>query len=309
LSRLTVQAFIALILVGTVNSSLLGSSAIIGVVSAEGTFRLNNSAANGHATLFDGNLIQTDETAPRVDLKDGAWMRFGANSRAMFSGHDIHLEGGIGEIGSAKDYKVLAKTLRITPVGSDSVVRVQVAGDHQVLVAAFTAPAQVYNRTGFLVATLKPGETLSFDPQPVAVTANGCLLTKNGRFIVVDTKDTTKVVELRGAELGKELGNQVTINGNAVPGATPMAGASQVVGVTSAVSHIATGGCDEVAAKIGADPPPDSKPPVSIQQTKEGGPKPPGGGHSSTPYIIGGVVVAGGVIGVIVATHKSTSNH
>ena len=305
MSRLTPQSLIALILVGLVSSTLLASSTVIGVVSAEGTFRLDNAAASDHATLFDGNVIQTEETAPRIDLKDGAWMRFGTGSRARISSHEVELERGIGELGSAKNYEVDAKTLRIKP-GSNSVVRVQVDNDRRVLVAALNAPVRVYNRTGILVANVLAGMTLSFDPQaggPTTASASGCLLTKNGRYIVVDP-NTKQIIELRGGtDLAKEAGNRVTISGNVVPGATPMEGANQVVGLTS-VTHVAPGGCVATAASVGADPP---TPPPGTPTSSNA----PGGGAvhhaSSTPYIIGGIAVAGGAIGAIVATRSSKS--
>jgi hypothetical protein len=294
LTKLTAHSLISLVLVCTVTSSLFGSNAVIGIVSAEGTFHLDNNAANGHATFFDGNVIQTDTTAPRLDLKDGAWMHFGTHSRARISGHVVSLETGIGEIGSAKDYRILAKTLRINPADDNSVVRVQLAGVHRILVAAYSGPVQVFNGTGLLVATLKSGETMAFDPQPATVTTTGCLLTKNGRFIVVDPNDTSKVIELRGSDLSKDIGNQVTITGTAVPGAT------EVVAVTSPVSRVRTDGCSEVAAKVGADAPPITPGPTGSAVPKAA--------HSSTPYIVGGVAVAGGVIGAIVATRGSKSN-
>ena len=182
------RKWIAWVVAGTVSSTLLGSGPVIGVVSAEGSFRLDNVAAVAHATLLDGTEIQSDASTPRLQLKDGAWLLLATSSRVKIGGRRMAIEQGTAEIGGAARYDLEAGTLHIKPANNRALVRVQVNGERQVLVAAAGAPALVYTGAGLLVAKVRDGATLSFDPQAgPATTAQvpGCLLSKGGRYIVV----------------------------------------------------------------------------------------------------------------------------
>jgi len=296
LPNLSAQSLIALILVCVVGSTLLASGNVIGVISAEGSFRVENHAVNDNATLYDGNTIQTGDTAPRAYLKDGAWVHFGTGTSATISGHDIELKQGIGEFGAALNYSVLAKTLRIMLAGKSSVAQVQVVSDHRVFVAALEAPVVVYNRNGLPVAVVRAGVTLSFDPSaasPDTTSVTGCLLTKGGQPILVEP-NTYQVSELRGTNWTGEVGNRVTVTGDVVSGPT-LAIASQVL-QNITITRVAAAGCVAVASdpRISADPP--SSTPVQVGAAKS----------HQTAYIIGGVAIGGGIIGVVVATHKKS---
>jgi hypothetical protein len=299
LYRLESRSLLSWVLIGTLSAHLSASSSIVGVVSAEGRFQLNHREVADHATLLDDSVIESRETAPRLDLKDGTRVRFGPHSRGKISGHDVQLDAGIGEVGAANGYRLLVRTLRILPVRPQSVVRAQIAGDHRVVVAAYTAPANVYNGAGLLIATLVPDETLSFDSQPEAVTRTGCLLERNGSFIVATSEGTPKVIEARGTDLKKEVGNEVTIHGDVVQGATPAPCAGQVVELSGPAEHVANGCTQKVPQEC-----------ANRLQTANRQTRPNAvlhGGHIS-PYVIGGIGVAAATIGAIAATRPSESN-
>src|SRR5262249_41749912 len=116
---------IALILVGVVSTTLLASSNVIGMVSAEGTFRLDNVSFNDHTSLSEGSVIQTGATAPTVNLTNGGRIQLGPNSTAKFAGRQVQLEQGIGEVASSQGFEVQAGTLHIKPVEAGSVARVE----------------------------------------------------------------------------------------------------------------------------------------------------------------------------------------
>jgi hypothetical protein len=272
---------------------------VIGVVSAAGRFEVDNREMADHATLFDGSVVLSRQTAPRLDLKDGAWMRFGPHSMAKIAGHDIRLDGGIGELGSAGGYRLLVKTLSIQPARPESVVRVQIAGDSKVLVAAYTAPVRVFTAAGLLIATLDSGETLGFDTHAGPATTTGCLFKSKsrGRFILVASEGAPRDIEVRGPGLAKEVGNQVTVHGNVIPDATPVDCADLVMELTSLPHRIAKG-CS-VKAPSGcasrAQPAALSRPIATLH------------GHL-VPYVLGGVAVTAATIGSIAATRDSESN-
>ncbi|MGA1995860.1 MAG: hypothetical protein ABSH45_08780 [Bryobacteraceae bacterium] len=292
------RKWIAWVVAGTVSSTLLGSAPVIGVVSAEGSFRLDNVAAVAHATLLDGTEIQSDASTPRLQLKDGAWLLLATSSRVKIGGRRMAIEQGTAEIGGAARYDLEAGTLHIKPANNRALVRVQVNGERQVLVAAAGAPALVYTGAGLLVAKVRDGATLSFDPQAgPATTAQvpGCLLSKGGRYIVVNL-ETKQVLEVTGPDASKEVGNRVLVTGTVVSGVTPVSPATEVIRI-GILTHIDNGGCVAAAADVGADPLMHA--PVQA----------PAASSHTTAYIVLGVAVAAGAIAgvAVVESGKKSS--
>jgi hypothetical protein len=304
---------IAMILVGVVSTTLLASGNVIGVISAEGTFRLDSAAVSDHATLFEGDVIQTGATAPTVDLKNGGRIQLGPNSTAKFSGPQVELQQGIGEVASAKGFEVQARSLHIQPVDAASVARVEVRGDRTVLVAAYHAPVRVLSATGIVVANVAAGMTLSFDPQAGGNTSiSGCLLTKGGKFIVVDPQNPRVLAEVRGNDVVTgQVGNQVTIAGTTIPGATSTIQGVQVVGETSLQQTAGkTAACVNAAKAVGADPVAGTAVNTTAKEAGKTGGKAAGAASShTTAYVIAGIAVAGGAIGGIAASRGGKSGN
>ena len=278
--------------------ALFGAAAVIGVVSAEGSFRLDHTPAIAHATVFEGSVIESEASTPRLDLKDGAWARLATSSRVRIFPHRMTIEQGTAEIGGAARYDLEAGGLDIRPANDRAWVRIEVRSRRQVLVASSGAETRVYTSVGLLVAKVRAGATLSFDPQagpPSSAQVPGCLLTKGGRYIVVDL-ETRQVVEVTGQDVSKEVGNRVVVTGAAVAGATPVAPATQVIRIVT-LTHVAAGGCVAVASDVGADSVPRA-PAEAVAAPSH-----------KTAYIVLGVAVAGGAIAgvAVVETSKKSS--
>jgi hypothetical protein len=82
------------------------------------------------------------------------------------------------------------------------------------------------------------------------VTRTGCLLSKDGRFLLQD-QNTQEVLEIRGNDLAAQVGNRVTINGTASALRPALAIASGMLNATT-VTLRETGGCLSVAAALDA---------------------------------------------------------
>ena len=297
---MTAQSLLAIILICAVSVNLAAGPAI-GIATAQGSFQLDRARVSGNATLFEGALVETAEASSRLQLHGGTRFELAPESRAKVYGKRLALEQGVGEMETSSAYQLEARTLRIATAEPKSIVRVRVDGDKAVLVEALKGPVRVYNRSGLLVANVKAGSTLSFQPQAAADDAfqmEGCLLRKDGKFVLAD-QTGNQVVEVRGADLAQQVGNRVAVSGVAVSGATPVAGASQVIELRK-IDPVSTGGCLAVASQIGAESP---RPP--------GAPKAAGEKKSHTGAIIAGVAVAGAGGGIAVAVcckgKKSTS--
>jgi hypothetical protein len=305
------RPLLAFVLIETMGLSMLAAGPVIGTAVSDGNFRVNNALLSGTATLFDGAVVETGQAVSRLDLK-GTWMYLGSNSRARLSQKQAVLEEGMGEIGKSSNYELQARTLRIFTTTPQSIARVRLDGTTKVLVAAVNGPVRVLNRTGVLVAKVNSGATLSFDPQagaPDAFDIRGCLLYKDGRYVVVDQNG--QVVEVTGSGLSQLSGNPVRVKGKAGAG-TPVAGASQIV-VADSVERAGEGGCQAALQQVpGAQlaqpgaPRSSGAAPGTAEAAKAAG-KAAGGSHIG---LYAGVAVAGAggaVAGIVMATRSSKS--
>ena len=181
-------------------------------------------------------------------------MRLSTETRVQVYHQKLVLEAGLGQLESAAEYEVEARSLRITTAGPHSVARIRLDGDRKVMVAAVRGTVRVKNASGLLVANVEAGKSLDFEPQAAGAAAptrvSGCLLTKAGKIVVVD-QTTNTLIELQGAGLDREIGNHVEITGSAADGATSVPGASQLIRVAG-LKQVSKGGCAEVARKAGA---------------------------------------------------------
>jgi hypothetical protein len=257
----------------------------VGVAQAVGGFALDGARVNGNATLFAGATVETDRASSRLRLRSGARVELAPQSRARVAADGLVLEKGSGDVTGA--YRVEARTLRIAPEGP-AVATVKLEGDRAVLVAAANGPVRVYNHMGDLLASVRAGTALSVLPPAAGQAAEGsaltgCLMKRDGRYVLTDTA-TNVTVELRGGELEPQVGKRIRVEGTVFRTATPIAGASQVIRVTS------------VAAAEGE---PCEQP--AVAQPKPAAPSTAGVSTPRPPVAAGGSKVSGALIGVIVA--------
>jgi hypothetical protein len=276
----------------------------IGVAVARGSFAVDDSQVYGNTTLFDGSTVKTGQASSRLKLKNGTRLELGEESQAKVFGKQATIERGVGEVETSSDYKLQARTLRISPADAKSIARVKLEGANQVLVAAMNGRVRVVNESGLLVANVQPGSTLLFTPQAAQAPTfqmSGCLLaTTDGKFLLVDDNQT---VELRGTGLNAEMNNRVEVTGSAFRSAVPAPPAAQVVQADS-VKRVEEGGCLEAIAKVESTGVKVVRP---GQSTAGNLPKVKSGSHAGI-YAGVGVAVAGGIgAAVALGGKKKTS--
>jgi hypothetical protein len=191
----------------------------IGVIRSSGDFQVDGSTVSGNATLFEGSTVQTAAAQSKIQLSSGAEILLEPNSRAQV--YKDHVE---------------AATLRISPTGTHTVAEVLTQDSTHVSISALQGLVDVRNGAGVLVATVRPGMALAFSAQAggasTASKLKGCLVKKGDKYFLTDTI-TNVTVELQGPDVGKNAGHQIDVTGSMIPGATPGAGASQVVQVVT----------------------------------------------------------------------------
>jgi hypothetical protein len=216
-------------------STSFAASPAIGLVVANGSIQLDHSKVWGSATLFDGNVIETNVSSSQLQLNNGVNLRLAAETRARVYESRLVLEKGIGQLEST-NYRIEAASLQVEADKPGATARVQLTGPKRVVVAARDGSVRVSNGDGVLIAKLDSGREMAFEPQESGAAAltkvSGILALKDGKFIVVD-RITNVTMQLQGTGLEAEVGNLVEVTGTVDSAAPTVAGASQIINVTS----------------------------------------------------------------------------
>ena len=233
-------------------TSSIAKSPAIGVVTASGHFILDHSEVWGNATLFDGGKIETSAASSEAALRNGVRIQLASASSATVGESQLTLTKGTGQVAATEDYQVSAGGLAIRSASGASRVRVAWLSGGTVEVTALSGAARVANRAGLVLASIPAGRRMDFAMQAATgvVTRTGCLLYKDGRFLLQD-QNTQEVLEIRGDALAAQVGNRVTISGTASALRPALAAASGIVNA-STVTLQETGGCLSVAAGLDA---------------------------------------------------------
>ena len=278
-----------------------GSS--LGLVTADGEFKLNQSSVRGNATLTEGALVETLAVPSQLKLQGGATLRLDAGSSARVYADRVAVESGSGEWSAASGTVTFeALTLRVAAEEQSS-ARFRLASAKTVQLSASRGRFRVMNAQGTLISRLEPGLALAFEPQladsgSAPSSFIGCIVKKDSKWMLYEP--TLKLlVELNGqsAQVAREWGNRVQANGTSLAGSQT---AGRHVMTVTTVTHIEAGGCEEMARLAGAEvpakstaaPAATSKPPVTPRTE---------GLSAGTKYGIIAAVVGGGAVAGIAA--------
>ena len=300
---------------GFAATSGVAKTPAIGVVTASGHFILDRSQVWGNATLFDGGKIETGTASSEAALRNGVRIQLASASSATIGENQLTLTKGAGQVAASEDYQVAAGALAIRSTSGASRLRVAWLAGGAVEVTALSGAARVANRSGLVLASIPAGRRMNFALQAASgvVTRTGCLLSKDGRFLIQD-QNTQEVLEVRGDNLAAQVGNRVTITGIASALRPALAIATGMVNASS-VTLQGTGGCLSVAAALDAQTEPTNaaagiptnQPAVAPAKAPVSTPKT---GMSTGAKVAIVAVVAGGGAGAAIALagkKKSTS--
>lgn len=308
-ARSAVAAGMALLLAGSGTApSVMGGMPSIGTVTAAGSFRVNHATVYGNATLFEGSRIETNTAISSLELANGR-VRLAAFSEARVFRDRLRLERGAGEIEIIRGirpgrFEVAGGGVTVAPATHDGAARVTLGDGGRVTVVAFSGSFRAMNERGLVIANLRAGSVLAFDPQPAGAPARvtGCLTSRRGHFLITD--ETTNVeVEVAGKDLKKEVGNRVEITGTGDGATTPAAEASQYIRVLS-VKRLSKGCGKSSAVPAGSDRAGANATGTGAtggQSGTDSGGTPAGKVPVTTIAIIGGVAVAAVVGGLAAA--------
>jgi hypothetical protein len=278
----------------------------IGMVTASGHFMLDRSEVWGNATLFDGARIDTTAASSQASLRNGVKIELGSASSASVNENRLTLTKGVGQVAAAENYEVSAGDLSIRSAAGNSRLRVAWTSGGNLQVTALSGAARVANRSGLVLASVPAGRQMTFGMQAAAagvVTRTGCLLSKDGRFLIQD-QNTQEVVEVRGDNLSTNVGNRVAATGTVSALRPAIAIATSILNANSIVLQ-QTGGCLSVAAALDAQTEPTNAAATATQPAAAPGQTPaataPKTGMSTGAKIAIVAVVAGGGAGAAIA--------
>jgi hypothetical protein len=225
----------------------------IGMVTASGHFLVDRSEVWGNATLFDGAHIDTTTASSQAALRNGVKIQLGSASSASVNENHLTLTKGVGQVAAPESYEVSAGELSIRSAAGNSRVRVAFIPGGNLEVTALSGAARVANRSGLVLASVPAGRQMTFAMQAAAagvITRTGCLLSKEGRFLIQD-QNTQEVVEVRGDNLAANVGNRVAATGTVSVLRPAIAIATSILNANAVVLQ-QTGGCLSVAAALDA---------------------------------------------------------
>jgi len=257
----------------------------IGMATASGSFRVNNSKVKGSASVLNGMRVGTDEAPSYLVLDGGSQVSLSQRSSGQIFKDRMVLEHGSMRIDRASNFAVETAAVRVTATDPGSKMLIQVSDQNKISVDVLSGEARITNLKGIEVARVYPGEPLSFSAAPPAPQAgaaavtrvSGCVhkVTVGGKTYYILTDATTKVkIELQGAQAEKLAGKYAEIEGSLNTTATPVRDTTQVVEVVRVLSERKEPGCNAGpwAKKVG---------PV--------------------PVLLAGILIGGGVVGGLAA--------
>lgn len=231
----TVTAFVALALAGSPALAPAAAPAI-GMVSARGSFLVDDARVSGNATLFEGTVVETDRVPSELQWLDGPRTILDADSRGRVYRDRLVLERGQGQVFGAGAFRIEAASLRVSAVQPGAAALVALNAPHRLQVSALRGSVRVTNSEGILLANIAPGRALELEAQAAGAAApsrlTGTLLKRNDHFLLTD-EVIGVTFELRGDNLDSAIGRRVELTGTLDPSAQPVAGAAQTLRVAA----------------------------------------------------------------------------
>ena len=143
----------------------LAAPAMIGIATAKGSFRVDDSYVAGNATLFDGATVETGVTTGELSLaKTKVALDTGTRAR-VYQGRVVLDQGKLQWSGAL--LRLQAGSWQVEGIDSASTAVVVRRGE-SVVVGALTGNVKVMASNGSVLRTIPPGLAFSFRQDPAA---------------------------------------------------------------------------------------------------------------------------------------------
>lgn len=202
----------------------------IGTARCAGTFWVDSAGVSNHATVFVNSTIETEGAPARLQLAGEVRIMVDARTRARVYQDHLVLEKGRVQLDSGKDYRIEARTIRVSLAKPGARAIVTVGASGEVEVAALGAIVHVANAEGVAVANVAAGHAvdLRLSQTSEASVLTGCVVKEGGTYTLRDEASAV-TVELRGHDVANQVGQRVQVTGAIVPAQRALAPADQVM--------------------------------------------------------------------------------
>jgi hypothetical protein len=301
-SRTAINVVVMVTILALVQAQAAG--VVIGLAVSSGPMTVDRAAVAGNANLSEGSALESGAAAARIQLSSGRRATLGPNSAAKVYGDHVALEKGLGLLGGG--YKMDANGFRVEAEGGQA--EVSLAGG-TVRVAALSGSAKVRDAEGVVVARLTEGTALSVKAGAAGdrtSTMTGVLRERGGKYLLKD-QVTNLDVELRGADVAKEVGRAIEVTGKATATADKESQIVEVARLTRVEGEQQSTGAAKPSGAPGTAQPSGGE----KQSKKKPAGAAAGGGGMSKGAVIAIVVVGGGAaagVGVWAATKDSNKS-
>jgi hypothetical protein len=195
--------------------------------------RVDSYMVKGNATLFDGSVVETGQATADLRMNKGTEITMSTSSRGTLYRDRLVLQRGESELAANSSFQLEANGLRVTPNEPNSRGVVSMKAKSTVEVAALTGSFGVTNDQGVLLASVRPGQTISFAMQaggtPTSFSGTGVVSFEDGHYILTTSPTPPNVrVEITGKNLRNFVGKKVNVSGT-----TQMVAGKLIVSVTS----------------------------------------------------------------------------
>ena len=202
-------------------TNAFAASGTIGIATAKGNFRVDNSTVAGNATLFEGASVETVSTTGELRLA-GARVAMAAGTKSTVFQDYVSLEQGKIQWSGGSAFRAKSGSLEVVGTGQESTALVVRKGN-ELQVAALTGTVNVMLSGGRLVKAVTAGTAFAFaDPRQEAPT-------------------TGQAGQTAGTTAGTTADTATGTTAGTAAGTAGAAGAAGTVGAATGFAGMATG--------------------------------------------------------------------
>ena len=162
MKKLTVRNLLVVI-VSLAMAHAMAASASIGIATAKGSFRVDDSYVAGNTTLFDGASVETGAATGELNLSK-AKVSMASETRGRVFQDRLVLDRGKVQWGGS-EFRTLAGEYQVVGAANNSkAIVVRVAGAVQV--ASLSGTVNVMSTSGEMVMAVAAGSAYEFTPEP-----------------------------------------------------------------------------------------------------------------------------------------------
>ena len=199
---------------------------VVGTAVSTGAFQVAHTAANGTATVLNGDLVESAAGTSKIMLRSGSELELLPNSGTSVFENHATLDEGTLRTHFGAGFTVVSRNFVVRPSDPKTVAVVQTTAT-SLTVSVSSGSADILGADGSRLVHMNSGNTLNFGAYDTKIDPNiniarllGVLDSQNGHYLIRDRFSNT-VSELVGPISSKLVNHLVTVDGNVLTNLKP----------------------------------------------------------------------------------------